>query len=514
MKASKPFIPDELSGKRLFILLVFVTGAAVMIIEIVGARLMAPYYGSSFFVWTSVIGVILAALSIGYYRGGIEADEELKLTRLSLMLSQAAIYTAFAPFGIQFAGFLSLVSIRFGPLFASLLGLSLPCYQLAKTLSYCIRYCVTEVRSFGRVAGFLYGVSTVGSIFGTFAAGFVLIPLMSVRAILYMMAFILFACSLLVYRRRLAILDLFVIISLGYLQLYSYSILYFDGTESTLVYEKDSVYNTIMIFDRNSSGRMVRSFNLGIQSQGRIDLATNTPVSPYFRYLHLAWSLNPGIRRVLVLGNGGGIGIGELMDAHPGIHVDVVDIDPEVFSAAVEHFGQKKGPNVRFHVGDARAFLSSSHEEYDLILLDVYEARQDIPFHLTTYEMMLEVRDHLSAGGVLAANVISACRGYDSLMFNSYLKTVDRVFADNYFACTLDDVDEAGNIMILSTNSGARLSPDHFLSNPSLADDPVIWGAYSKLEASVGYDGFGGGVFLTDDHAPTESIIARQYLLG
>ncbi|RJR31335.1 spermidine synthase, partial [Candidatus Parcubacteria bacterium] len=158
-------------------IIIFLSGAIVMILELIGSRILAPYLGTSIFVWTSLIGLILAALSIGYYLGGRFSVKNPNFGFLSLMLISAALLTVIInvikepiiknamTFGIRSGSILSTLSLFF-----------LPSIALGMISPYAIRLKIKNIDTSGSAAGKLYAISTVGSIAGTFAAGFWLIP--------------------------------------------------------------------------------------------------------------------------------------------------------------------------------------------------------------------------------------------------------------------------------------------------------------------------------------------------
>src|SRR5918995_1406390 len=182
-------------------IIVFISGAVLMGLEIVGSRVLAPYFGSSIFVWGSLISVVLAALSIGYYWGGWLSVREPSYSRLLTLLLIPGILIFFLPFiyptvnewvaGVDFG-------TRLNPLIASTIYFLLPGVFLGTISPYVIRLAATQLNTVGSTAGTLYAVSTAGSIFGTLLTAFYLIPVLGVSNIIHCLGIMLVCLSLLV----------------------------------------------------------------------------------------------------------------------------------------------------------------------------------------------------------------------------------------------------------------------------------------------------------------------------
>jgi MFS family permease len=176
--------------------IVFLGGFAIMVLEIIGARYLAKDFGSSFYVWTAQIGIILIALALGYYAGGALADRFERLTFMAWLLIPAGIITLMIP---HFADRLVDAIIarhpieyeipvlwqKLDPAIGSSLIFLLPCFALA-TLSPCmIRLESSQISRVGRTSGMIIAASTVGSIAGVFVSGYILIDLMRLSHIFY-----------------------------------------------------------------------------------------------------------------------------------------------------------------------------------------------------------------------------------------------------------------------------------------------------------------------------------------
>jgi hypothetical protein len=198
---------------------VFVSGAVVMALEMVGSRLLAPFFGDSVFVWGSLIGVVMTSLALGYYLGGRLADFEPSFRTFSLIIATAGAVIVPIPIfsnTVLEAVLNSGLGERFGPVLASLILLAAPTTLLGMVSPYALRLAASSLKNIGGVSGSLYSVSTGGSIFGTFFTVFVLIPSFGVRSILFALGLVLMATSLLglAWNQRLSTVLFMVVVLL------------------------------------------------------------------------------------------------------------------------------------------------------------------------------------------------------------------------------------------------------------------------------------------------------------
>ncbi|MEE9316339.1 MAG: fused MFS/spermidine synthase, partial [bacterium] len=163
--------------KYYLFLTLFITGAAVMGVELAGTRVVAPVYGSGLFVWASLITVALTCLAIGYWIGGKIADKKPKFSTFYLIILIGGILIA--PVSQISSPILKLTAnlgFRIGPLFSAYILFALPLVLLGMVSPYAIKLSTTELNVLGATAGKLYAISTMGSFFGTLLTGFILIP--------------------------------------------------------------------------------------------------------------------------------------------------------------------------------------------------------------------------------------------------------------------------------------------------------------------------------------------------
>jgi spermidine synthase len=246
------------------------------------------------------------------------------------------------------------------------------------------------------------------------------------------------------------------------------------------MYEHTSPYHRIRVTD-NDGVRLLK-FERNQQSSMRLDDPFESDIE-YVRYFNLALAIQPEIRRVLVVGLGGGSVVKQMWRDYPEMHFDAVEIDPEVADVAYELFGLPRDDRIRVIVSDGREFIRTHTDVYDLIIVDAFDDDR-IPPHLLTEEFLRELRDHLTQDGVVAYNVIGSVHGDHSKPFRSFYRTLSnvwrdvRLFAVDYSASGPIILAFGGNIILLA--SDIELTADEMLARVA-----------KRVDGRVALKGFG-----------------------
>lgn len=401
-------------------IVVFGAGAILMALEIVGSRILAPYFGSSVYVWGSLISIFLAALSLGYYLGGVAADRSPRARTLAFALAIAGVLILVLPvlsrpILTQFATWD--LGPRANPLLASMVLFVLPSLLLGMTSPFAIKLAATDLATVGNTAGVLYAISTAGSIAGTLLTAFVLIPAMGVRAILYTLGVALLLVSGLLSRqgaRRASPAAVLLLVAALTTSAEAQTV-----GPSQILLEKDTVYHRIRVHE-DASWRYLR-FDRSLQGGMLLKDPTISPLR-YTDYVHLVWLFTPTIRRMLVVGLGAGSIPKRFLQEYPQVAIDSVELDPVVVDVAKQHFAVSEGARHRIIVQDGRQYVRRTEASYDVILMDAYFA-EGIPFHLVTREFFGQLKAKLAPGGTAVANIVGALGGSNSKLFRAIYKT-------------------------------------------------------------------------------------------
>lgn len=445
-------LPDQLSLTPAE-LAVLISGTTSMGLEIVAGRIIAPEFGNSIYTWGSIIGVFMAALSLGYYIGGKRSDHA-DIGTLSTILLKTATYVAALmlthelilaaagtlPVPARYASIIP-VTILFGP----------PVYILGLLTPYATQ--LSKEMSKGEASGRIFAIGTIGSIAGTFLTTFALIPYLSVQQIFLLWGAVLVIGAVIVKKPDLVERKLFVLLIAGLL-IGSFglntSIPRIDGER---VYHTQTAYQELEVVDADG----VRTLYLDGQPNSAMYLdGRQEYVFGYTPYFHLPFLLEDNIDDVLFIGGGGFSGPKRFLDEYSNVSVDVVEIDPQVVDAARKYFNVTDDPRMETHVMDGREYIDQTDNSYDIIILDAYK-KDKVPFHLTTREFFQLVHDSLENDGIVLSNLIATPTGPGSEFFRAEYRTIDAVF-QNVQAFKTTDSSFAQNIEVIAWKDGEELS--------------------------------------------------------
>ncbi len=523
--------------------IIFLSGAVLMSLEMVGSRLLAPTFGSSIYVWGSLIVVVMAALTLGYYYGGRIADKHPNYGVMGTILAIGGVFIGFLPFWAQSVNdSLSLFEPRIGSLLASMAFFFVPSVLLATISPYGIKLTSRSLTTIGNTAGFMAAISSAGSIVGTLLTSFFLIPAMGVRNIVHTLGVILLLLSVMVFwmaRRRQAgtedgnqsgvklfniIIFSTILVCITLIGLWTVTI----GRKNPdpnykVLYEHDSLYHHIKVVQDGTFRRL--HFDESFQSE--MDISDPLKMSfLYTSYLHLGVVAHPQPSRVLFIGLGGGSAPRKFLHDYVALtSVDAVDIDPEVVNVAKRYFDLPKDPRLRIITQDGRLFLkkmareiaAKRSEPYDMVIIDAYNA-SSIPYHLTTREFVLAARKVLASDGVVVSNIIGAVTGPSSQLLRSMTGTVMSVFPQTYLFSVggwygKDDTSQ-NNIILVATNSPKywdslewQKQANELYQSGAIAEDvpayvqSLVDGDFIREKSWLA-----GIRLLTDDYAPVDTL--------
>lgn len=494
-----------------------ICGAIIMMIEVLGSRVVGPFFGVSLFVWTSLITVTLLSLAAGYAFGGVVADKRGHPAYLYAMILFAGVLCLLLPFAKVFVLKACMgLGLRSGAFVSTLILFGPGLFLLGCVSPYLVKLATAQLQHVGKVVGGLYAISTLGSTAGTLVTGFWAVGYWGIDSSFYVLGVFLIGLSFsyfLFFMRRWKIatavlLSLLLIQPTPQFQSKQLS----DGTMLTKLAQADNYYGSIKVVQTEQS-RKVRYLLLDNTLQGAIDIDNGLSVFPYVYYLQfLSYANNPNGQHCLAIGLGVGIALKWL--ERQGVVCDVVDINPNMFSVAKQYFSYV--PAGRSIVQDGRYFLESSSRHYDYIILDVFSA-ESTPAHLLSQEALSAVKRRLNPGGVVALNLISKLEGEQG-SFASIIATLETVF-DNVESYPTFDARPAGatlrigNIVVL-----AYPGPAKSLRLNDIQDFQVHPVFKAELQQRFGMqyhiNDFSRAVILRDDFNPLDYFDAdiREHL--
>lgn len=415
----------------------FFCGAATMVIELTGSRLVAPFFGTSLIVWTALIGVIMTSLCIGNWLGGAMADRRPEGKLLGRILIFAAIIIALTAFISNFIlTRLSMLSLNLyvSSVITALLIFTPTSVLLGMTSPFIARLAMLDVNSSGAVIGRLSALNSAGSILGTFLGGFVLISLFPSGVILMLVSSGLALLSVLVYTG--AWLRIIAVLIAGILGLGTWGAENYGLPFAPVGEQIDTAYNHLSIVESidRRNGRRVRVLITNPDAAQSL-MYTDNPVelvSDYTKFYDLAFHYKPDSKKILMLGGGGYCVPRHVLHERKNVSMDVVELDPGVTEVAKQYFELKDDNNLRIFHEDARTFLNRESVEnpgfYDAIFMDTFGSWTVIPFQMTTVETASRLKELLKPDGVLIVNIIASVLGPKSGVFQGIYKAFQTSF--------------------------------------------------------------------------------------
>lgn len=457
-------------GLWLWYAVVFLTGAAVMMLEILGTRVLAPFYGTSLIVWAALMSVTLLAL--------------------------AALTTALIPILARpLLRFTDPLGLRLGALVCAFGLFAAPLTLLAMTGPWVIHWsCVRGGRA-GVVSGTVYALSTLGSVVGTLGLSFYLLPALGSRAILAWVSAVLAGLAVLVALRENQRLAWWIGIATASIVAASWAV---DFTHVQRLFVRESLYGRIAVVD--DSSYRARWLLADASIIGGLDLNRRHSLLAYQELVEQALSVHPQAKTVLLIG----LGAGTLVErfTRRGLKVDVIEIDPAVAEAARRYFGFH--PPGEFWIADARTQVRQIPHRYDLIVHDCFTGGSE-PTHLLTREAWLDVRARLHPGGVVMVNFVGFREGSGRKALDAVWYTLASVFSQVVVLAAEPSANFTGFLLLaadrqLSLEALARYQLDDLKLALTLTDDynPLEYLQLAKVKAyrQALFSQVGKGLFL------------------
>ncbi len=502
----------DILTRTIVYLTITISGASVMIFELVAPRLFAPYFGTSTYIWTIVIGVVMTSLSLGYFLGGKLADRRPHTSTLATLYLIGAVISFIICLSKDFilhSSYLDQRDIIAGSFQVALLLLGPINLVLGMVTPVGVRLLTKSKDSSGSVSGNVYAVSTIGSIIGTFAAGFWLIPMFGISDILFGVTAALFICASLLIPslfKKASLIIFLIFASIFYSNnnpnkiFASYYEKYFNVK---LVADFQTEYSRIWIYDKiYPNGIKKRTL-----TDSESDLYLDKPIAftmernlSYYSFFNLGKVYNPNIQNALMIGGGAYTYARYLQETYPNLNLDVVEIDPKLLAVSTKYFGFVPNDNFHNYPMDGRQYLNVNQKKYDVIYLDAYRNGSSTPFQLLTKEAMSLYSNSLSDNGLLFINVISSLSGPSHDLLISEYQTALSIFpAVKVFPVFNLDPKSTQNMVILAQKN---------------KDFPINVVGLNNLNPAVANMGqyIHKDLILTDDHAPVEYYDLKSIL--
>lgn len=481
-------------------LIAFLEGCAVLSTELIGAKILATYYGSSFVVWTSIIGITLTGLTIGYYLGAwLSNKKEINFFLWFLFFLSACfivtipfvatkVMLACYQFGLK-TGVVIATTILFGPVLISL-GSTSPLLIQNNTL---------QIISSGKVAGWVYACSTAGGIFSSFLLGFWLIPQWGMKIPLLSTAIvILIGISILLFNFKYLLANVLLIIVIVFLLS---SKLFVSSTSTSysktkLLYDSEGMLGQLKVFDKNVEGKLPTRYltlNSIIQTKNvNIPTLPNSNGVSLWKYPHFisiisSLKKSPGATS-LICGFGGGAIASELQKLD--FKMDIVELDKRVIDIGINYFSFNPNHST-FIIDDARHYIRTTVKQYDLIVIDLLNGEVQ-PSYIFTIQSFNELKKIIRPDGIIIINyqgpvdiqqgiavqsIINTLSHSD--MHSYYWSLAEDLVADVLFYASPNEI-EFSNLSLEKINQCCKMNGNlsGFLQKPVLKHNPFYKNAY------------------------------------
>ncbi|MHC4259594.1 MAG: fused MFS/spermidine synthase [Planctomycetota bacterium] len=521
MSKSKSFLSIVVPGAT-----VFLSSGCIMVLEIVAGRLIARHLGSSLYTWTSVIGVVLAGITIGNYLGGRIADRFPARRALSALFGISSLTCVITVILNVLVGrwvFLWYMNWPLRVFTHVTLVFLIPSTLLGTISPVVAKMALDRGLPTGRTVGDIYACGAAGSIAGTFLAGFYLIAVMGTVAIIWMIGAVLLLMAIL-YWVRLRVLYawaavFFALMTLGVApaelaQRVGSSFALRERPNPHVLYEDETQYNYIAVI-RLSDKPEKRKFVQDMLTHSIMVMDNVRDLQYDYEQIYAAvtrqLSGDKDRFSVLAIGGGGYVFPRYIQEVWPGSNVDVVEIDPGVTKAAMEAFGLERDTTINIITMDARNYVNGLLEQqrigkeiprYDFIYEDAFQDCS-VPYQLVTKEFNEKIARILTDDGVYMINLIEVLN--IGLFIGSFVNTLEQTFPYVYVLTKEQESLSRGTFVLIAAKHEVNLDFGNLRMNES-AEALDVWtlddSGISVLKKKA------GGIVLTDDYAPVENLLA------
>jgi len=482
-----------------------------MAVELTASRLLAPFFGTSLFVWTNIIAVIMAALAVGYWLGGKISERRPQMSVLLKIIFAGGIFCYVIPFTTEplsiyllkdFAVFTPASwLILISSFCATLVLFFIPIMLVGMTSPFLIKLLSTSHSDVGNVSGTIFAISTVGSIIGTFLPSLVFIAWVGSKRTILIFAIVLIIISAYGLARRkqyIYLLGLLLIIG-------PFIIPTALRPEESTILETESVYQYIQVQEQEGMNLLRYNEGTGIQSIFHPDKFTTGHA--YFDMMAASPALFEADNlRVLNIGLAGGTAVRSMTHLFEGIKnitIDGVEIDAKVIEIAEDHFDLNL-ENLTIHIADGRVFTRLTKEKYELVLIDAYSNQVYIPWHLTTDEFFKEVEAVMYDDAIMAINLNAT--SVESDLYQAVSNTI----ANNFEYVFSMQVPGSFNYLIFASNE--RIPFSRLIESEVVQSSGLLFALVLYMVENAENIRYNQEIpILTDDKAPIEHMTDAMY---
>lgn len=489
----------EKKSQSIFMLfMVFLSWMLIFMLEVLGSRILGMFLGSSLYVWTSLIAVVLLFVSVWSILGGRYADKHTYEKTLATVLIWLSISLVFilcsdryvAMYMIEFIS-----DVRLSTFLVSCIIFGPATFFLGAIFPIIAKKWITNLDDDGTFLWKLWMWSTYGWIVGIVGSIFLFIPLLWIDGTLL--------CSIIgvssIYLLRSFSLKKISVLCLVYVLLGS--VLYAEHLDFKKkgIHSFDTLYSRINVVDSHIFGDFYRMFIVDTRILSEYNLRTKD-LTPYVEEnFYIFTSYLEKFQDVLMLGGAWYTFPTEFVSVYPDVNIDVVELDAWMEEIAQKYFFLKDHPNLNIIHTDARYYLNTSPKKYDVILGDAYAWLRSVPFQLATREAIQKKYDVLHENGIVVENIISSLEGDTSAYLKSQYMMFREIFDEVHLYTIRKDYRDSDvqNMFLVAVKWNVSEIQSNELTAKILS---------KKVDISP--DMMAGGIYLVDDYAPVEQMVA------
>ena len=454
---------------------VFICGAIGMILELVAARVLSPYVGSSNLIWTTIIGVMLISMSVGYWLGGKKADKDPSRNSLSNLILLGALTASLIPLleTVLVSNFAKITdNLVVIALITSAVIFGIPSFVVATVSPFAVKLRDKEYENLGEISGSTSSLSTIGSIFGTFLAGFFLIPTFGVRTIVLGITIVLLILAILLHEDKNR--KYFIFVAIIAISIFAFQILgkvVFEKQNPDIIEDVDSQYSRIWIKQVAANDTTYKTMQVENGLESYVDEKTGDMGARYLYYYDLADYYLKDFKSTLMIGGAAYTYPTHYLDKYEDKTIDVAEIDEKMTELAEKHFNLDiNNERLNIYHQDGRSFLNTTKNKYDVILIDAFKG-ENAPFELTTYEAMKNARNILNDNGMVITNIISSLEGEEADFIEYEYSTYKKVFDDvKVFKVRNYEDNERQNIILIGFKGNTNIDDSKYEEYKDLLD--------------------------------------------
>ncbi|MBI3136510.1 MAG: fused MFS/spermidine synthase [Bacteroidetes bacterium] len=454
--------------RRFLFLLSFIEGASVMACELFSAKMIAPFFGGSLYVWAAVLGITLFSLMSGYYLGGYVSEKIKRQNLVYWILLLAGFFLAIMPHTSFWSMSATIeLSVQWGTTISLMIFMFPPLLLMGMTSPIIINLINSSVSETGKSAGSVYAISTLGGIVATFLVGFYLLPEFGIKWPCYFFGVLLTFFPLIALLKGKKLKAAVMIVPMFYMAFVNSHQRTILSDQIKIRYESEGVLGQIKVIDMpyltaTRGWKTGRSLMVNNTAQTIMDLENpEYDLWDWSYFFPTAVSIYPPGSDVLLLGLGGGTLVQQFKRLK--FDIDVVEIDERVRDVAIEFF--YIDPSTNIVIDDARRFINTCEKKYDVITLDLF-LNETPPAHVLTLESFERMKEMLKPGGMIMMNFYGYISGEKGRASRCILKTFEE--AGFYTDIVATPGDESGrNLIFLAQPERKNFSAINY-SEPGL----------------------------------------------